>query len=385
MPNQAHPDADHAAIIHNTNSEDDDDLVKTLPPPIGVPLHESLTKSADASNLDNSNRTVFLGNVSSQAITSKSARKTLLKHLSTFLPALSSSSVPHKVESIRFRSVAFTAGIPKKAAYAKKEILDMTTKSTNAYVVYSSQIAAKAAIRNLNGSIVLDRHLRADLVSQPAKIDHNRCVFVGNLSFVDEETTENTAQDENGESVNQTRKKAREPADAEEGLWRTFGKCGTVESVRVIRDKSTRVGKGFAYVQFDDMNAVEAALLYNDKKFPPLLPRKLRVMRAKKLRDKTKPEKQKKFQTMKSGQRQKSFRGTLSKLADQASVFTKDKPRGTLGRPESFVFEGHRASQTKDRVSGRARKRKPDPGSRKARRTAAFKAAGGKPKGKGKD
>ena len=30
-----------------------------------------------------------------------------------------------------------------------------------------------------------------------------------------------------------------------------------------------------------DENAVEAALLYNDKKFPPLLPRKLRVMRAK--------------------------------------------------------------------------------------------------------
>ena len=47
-------------------------------------------------------------------------------------------------------------------------------------------------------------------------------------------------------------KKVREraPADVEEGLWREFGKAGTVESVRVVRDGKTRVGKGFAYVQF---------------------------------------------------------------------------------------------------------------------------------------
>jgi nucleolar protein 12 len=38
---------------------------------------------------------------------------------------------------------------------------------------------------------------------------------------------------------------------------------------------------GKSLIAAQDENAVEAALLMNDKKYPPLLPRKLRVMRAK--------------------------------------------------------------------------------------------------------
>jgi nucleolar protein 12 len=83
-----------------------------------------------------------------------------------------------------------------------------------------------------------------DGVAHPAKTDHRRCVFVGNLGFVDDESL----LDQGGENE---RKRSKIPSDIEEGLWRQFGKAGTVESVRVVRDEKTRVGKGFAYVQFE--------------------------------------------------------------------------------------------------------------------------------------
>ena len=212
------------------------------------PQHESLSHSAQSSELEKASRTVFLGNVSTITIKSKTARTTLINHLESFLPGLSVGDIPHKIESIRFRSTAFSNnGLPKKAAFAKKELMDSTTKSTNAYAIYTTQSAAKEAVTKLNGTVLFDRHLRVDGVAHPAKIDHRRCVFVGNLGFVDDESVINAAKDE---EENRRPRKAREPADAEEGLWRQFSKAGVVESVRVIRDKSTRVGKGFAYVQF---------------------------------------------------------------------------------------------------------------------------------------
>ena len=198
-----------------------------------VPQHESLSVSRADSDLEKSSRTVFLANVSTNAIKSKCAKKALMNHLASFT---FSRNGGHIIESFRFRSTAFAAGgIPKKAAYIKKELMDTTTKSTNAYVVYTTQLAARQAVTRLNGSVVLDRHLRVDSVAHPAKVDHRRCVFVGNLGFVDEETSMEAAQ---GEEMNKRLRKAKEPADAEEGLWRQFGKAGIVESVRIVRDKT---------------------------------------------------------------------------------------------------------------------------------------------------
>lgn len=229
-----------------TNSENDAErVIRTAPS--DVPLHESLTPSKDDTELEKASRTVFLANVSTDAITSKSAKKTLLAHMASFLsdiPAAKEGKPEHKVESIRFRSTAFAGNsLPKKAAFAKKELMSATTKSTNAYVVYSSAFAAREAVKKLNGTMVLDRHLRVDGVAHPSKTDHRRCVFVGNLGFVDDESM----LDQNGDNE---RKRSKIPSDIEEGLWRQFNKAGTVESVRVVRDEKTRVGKGFAYVQF---------------------------------------------------------------------------------------------------------------------------------------
>jgi len=214
-------------------------------------------------------------------------------------------------------------------------------------------------------------------------IDHRRCVFVGNLSFVDKESFDNT---NDGENAKQRRSKAKEPADAEEGLWRTFGRVGAVESVRVVRDKETRVGKGFAYVQFEDENSVEAALLYNDKKFPPMLPRKLRVMRAK--RPKQAVVKRPAFAdrgSFKANDR----RGKYDSRGGNTSLSSRSQGEGLeagLRKSNSFVFEGHRASSSggSKSVKLKTKKRRAvPPSSRSSRRGAAFKAAGGKRKREG--
>jgi nucleolar protein 12 len=341
---------------------------------VTVPQHEAIAGFDKSAKLSKAARTVFLSNVSTAAIKSKSAKKVLLTHLASPLQALQKHDPSPKVESLRFRSTAFASGVgPKKAAFAKKELMDDTTASTNAYAVYSSEAAARVAASRLNGSIVLERHLRADYAAQPAVTDHRRCVFVGNLSFVDKENVESMNEGEDGKS---RRPKAKEPADAEEGLWRTFSRAGTVESVRVVRDKETRVGKGFAYVQFKDENGVEAALLYNDKKFPPMLPRKLRVMRAKRPKQ----------ATTKRGPFTNDGSGRFGSRGNRASLnlrSSRERGEGDLRKSNGFVFEGHRASSSGGSKPGNSKikkRRAVKPSTRSSRRGSAFKAAGGKRK-----
>ena len=390
-----------------------------------VPQHESLDSSREVVDLEKASRTVFLANVSTQAIKSKTSRKALLDHLISFIPSLPVHEPPHKVNSIRFRSTAFsTQSVPKKAAFVKRELMDATTKSTNAYVVYSTALAAREAVKKLNGSVVLDRHLRVDGVAHPAQIDHRRCVFVGNLGFVDDESMIKAAEDEDS---NKKPRKAKEPADTEEGLWRQFSKAGTVESVRIIRDKTTRVGKGIAYVQFQvsytgivffsilntnpsilqDSNAVEKALFYNEKKFPPMLPRLLRVTRAKNIRktasytesnrvtkqsSQTRRDEQHKLKPSSKKQSVVGRAGKLLGRAGAAQLRTADDKKaggvrvkknlfGVSKTPEAIVFEGYRASRKEGKGAlklGGLSKKHGKPQTRSSKRGAAFKASGGK-------
>ncbi|MCJ1311783.1 Nucleolar protein 12 [Agyrium rufum] len=388
-------DSDQADAAVEEGVLSDDEVEDAALPVI---QHETMTKDNETVELEKASRTVFLGNVAISSITSKTDRRVLDAHLSSFIASMPTHDPPHRLESLRFRSTAFaTAAIPKKAAFVKKELMESTTHSTNAYVVYSTPAAAREAVKQLNGTVVLDRHLRVDGVAHPTKVDHRRCVFVGNLGFVDDETSIKAAEDE--ESGRKPRK-GKEPADAEEGLWRQFGKCGTVESVRVVRDKITRVGKGFGYVQFNDQNAVEKALLLNGKKFPPTLPRILRVTRAKNpaktasraddgkvraIRPKGRP-------AQKPDSNAQSLSGRVGKLLGRAGAAQmrrkgvkgeSDAPqRGkrakpSIRAPESFVFEGYRAKANgSNPVSGlKSKKKGGKPQTRSGKRGAAFKAA----------
>lgn len=237
-------DADDAS---DAVSVDGDDVPSEEDEP---PVHESLAKDPAVTEFEKASRTIFVSNVSSETITSKSAKKQLLDHLSSVLDK--KASPPQTITSIRFRSTAFAAaGLPKRAAFIKKEVMNATTHSTNAYVVYSVPTAVRLAVNQLNGTMVLDRHIRVDSVAHPAPVDHRRCVFVGNLGFVDDEIIMTSKVDADGNEVQEKKKRGKVPMDVEEGLWKVFGeKAGKVESVRVPRDPHTRVGKGFAYVQF---------------------------------------------------------------------------------------------------------------------------------------
>lgn len=215
-----------------------------------IPMHESLTQTKKSDEVEKASRTVFLSNVSIEAVDSKKAKRKLMAHLSSIFDK--DASPPQSIESLRFRSIAFsTTAMPKRAAFITKNTMDATTHSANAYAVYSTVALARTACAKLNGTIVLDRHLRVDSVAHPSEVDHRRCVFVGNLGFVDDETVLNMKIDEDGKEKTEKRKRTRVPMDVEEGLWRTFNQhAGKVESVRVVRDPVTRVGKGIAYVQF---------------------------------------------------------------------------------------------------------------------------------------
>ena len=303
-----------------------------------IPKHESLatTGGKTEEELEKAARTVFLSNVSVDCINSKSAEKALKKHLESFIADLADNTPPHKIESIRFRSTAFSSSLPKRAAFAKKEIMDATTKSTNAYAVYTTKVAAREAVKRLNGSVLLNRHLHVDWLAHPTAVDNRRCVFVGNLPFVDDESK--GVEPEEG-------KKKKIPADIEEGLWQQFGKCGKIENVRVIRDAQTRIGKGFAYVQFTDENGVEAALQLNEKKFPPMLPRVLRVTRCKAEKKKSLPRGP--APSSERGGKNGAYRKKFS--AEEKSQLGRTKAMlskgGVAKARQQVTFEGHRATE----------------------------------------
>lgn len=153
----------------------------------------------------------------------------------------------------------------------------------------------------------------------------------------------------------------------------------------------TRVGKGFAYIQFkvtrtylwekrytsltvvmQDANSVEKALLYHEKSFPPMLPRNLRVTRAKKTKNTTGAnrkdgsflENSKSKYGPKVPSQVQSLTGRAHKLLGRADAA---KLRATRGQhkapaksvsdvnksPEPIPFEGFRASCSQEKTSSK--------------------------------
>jgi len=168
--------------------------------------HESLTPgSTDAE------KTLFISNVPTKVLTSKSARKAFERLFSPYGHIL----------SMRFRSIAFSELGPRKVAFINKQ-LHPERDTLNAYIVFEKPESVKTAVAEMNGFIWEEKHLRVDSVSNPTSHDHKRSVFVGNLPF--------DVQDED--------------------LYRHFSRCGEIEFVRIVRDKKTNIGKGFGYVQF---------------------------------------------------------------------------------------------------------------------------------------
>ncbi|TPX39889.1 hypothetical protein SeMB42_g06204 [Synchytrium endobioticum] len=185
-----------------------------------------------------------------------------------------------KVESIRFRSMAFSVALPRKtAAIARK--LHPGRDTCHAYVVYArdtSTVTASAgteaaaatvdtttrpdpvelAKRHINGYLFHSKHLRVDgLVANAETHNTKSTIFVGNLDFT----------------------------ISDEALHEVFSTAGPIHAVRVIRDKVTNLGKGIGYITFVDKSSVQLALKMNGTQ---VAGRQVRVEKCRKSeRDKT--------------------------------------------------------------------------------------------------
>lgn len=266
--------------------------------------------------LEKAERTVFVGNVPSDVITSKTTAKNFKKLFKEF----------GKIDSIRFRSISFGESLPRKVSFAKKSLHE-SRDSVNAYVVFAEKLASLAA-KKLNATVFENHHLRVDHVAHPAPKDNKRTIFVGNLDF----------------------------EEKEESLWTYFnGKLDNdVESVRIIRDSKTNMGKGFALIQFNDTLTVNKALMLNDKPMEVTSgnkkARKLRISRAK---SNAKPslmspnhiENIKKAYASNKSREQQSLTDTQrTKLGRAQSVLGK-ADRSRVGKPKKVIIEGERATK----------------------------------------
>ncbi|KAG0246222.1 hypothetical protein B0O80DRAFT_494623 [Mortierella sp. GBAus27b] len=198
---------------------------------------DGATKADDP---EKSRRTLFVGNLAVSSM-SKGDFKKLKATFSAF----------GTIQSIRFRSIAFSELLPRKTAFITGK-LHPDRDVVNAYIVFESKDSIGKAVAAMNGQLFLNRHLRVDTVDGAKKHQPKKSVFVGNLSF--------EAQ--------------------EEDLWTFFKDAGDVENVRIIRDSKTNLGKGFAYVQFQDRASVDVALKLHDTNMGT---RKLRVVRCKRI------------------------------------------------------------------------------------------------------
>jgi len=238
----------------------------------------------------------------------------------------------------------------------------------NAYIVFKKSESARAA-QTLNGTVVLNRHLRVDSVAHPAKQDAKRCVFVGNLDF----------------------------EASEESLWKHFGQCGKVDNVRIVRDAKTNVGKGIAYVSFEDQMTVDQALLLDGQKMADdKHKRKLRVTRSKTLKKKSSsnngpggsggasaistgraPRQGAGFYVPKPDPKQAGMLGRAGKLLGRAGAAKMKRPK--IG--ENEIFEGTRAKAGMDSGirKGGTGKKKGKPRARASARTTAWKQKQKKP------
>ncbi|KAK9467318.1 hypothetical protein V1512DRAFT_275290 [Lipomyces arxii] len=272
-------------------------------------IHESLTK--DEEEIVKAKRTVFVGNLPSSVISSKTDYIQLKKHFAAYGP----------IESIRFRSIAFSEMLPRKVAFIQQKLHDKR-HTVNSYIVFESEDDARKSLKS-NGEILFDHHLRVDSIAHPTKQDIKRSVFIGNLDFEAEE----------------------------EVLWQHFSKIGQVEYVRIIRDSKTNVGKGFGYVQFKDSMYVSKALLENDKKVGT---RKLRVTRARPIR---KPAEESSRPIQKLDPDAKARIGRAKKLvgkAERAQLSdVVEGERAATGIP-SLRPNGGKKNRTKPRIRARS-------------------------------
>jgi nucleolar protein 12 len=246
----------------------------------------SAAPAVDVDPAERLSRTLFIGGVPVTV-----TRKALGRFLAR---AAGGSSV---VEAVRLRSVPIEkVAVAPGAGFRSMIRAAVVTGSVradatmNAFAIFSSREAAALAL-TLNGELLGGAAVRVDWATKPSheraaeapgsinngsggggvggdesssgatggtRYDPKRTVFVGNLPY----------------DANDTALRAAFASIADGGSG--------VEGIRIVRDRVTRLGKGFAFVLFTERATVIAALALDGKPCALLNNRRLRVTRASK-------------------------------------------------------------------------------------------------------
>lgn len=191
-------------------------------------------------------RTVFVGN-----LPLRTKRKVLIKEFAAF----------GEIESVRIRSVPLVdTKLSRRGAVLQGKVNGLVD-NVHAYIVFKDEQSARAALSH-NMALFGGNHIRVDMACPPRKklrgegplYDRKRTVFVGNLPF-----------DVKDEEVYQA-------------FCSSSGSEGDVEAIRVIRDPSSSLGKGIAYVLFKTREAANSVARKRDMK---IRDRVLRLTHAK--------------------------------------------------------------------------------------------------------
>ncbi|CAG7828544.1 unnamed protein product [Allacma fusca] len=292
------------------SDEEDEKIVKTEESQPKKPKHFELNTPKDKKP-EHESRTVFVGNLPTDV------KEKVLKQL--FNPF-------GDIETVRFRgAVPLKPYLLKKVAmYSHK--LNPDQYNMSAYIRYKTKEQAEKAVTEMNGH-TLDTHTLVVDIADNTKRDNKKALFVGNIPLKVED----------------------------DQLRKCFSECGKIDSVRIIRNATTGLSKGFGYVNFNQQDSIELALKKNGEDFEG---RPLRVSRyikkEKKPKDQIKqnskgktipegkfgPAGKKDFQSKKSGAaRRIEFKN--KKAANNAS-FTGDKLAeiGSLKRKANKPHKG---------------------------------------------
>ena len=162
-----------------------------------------------------------------------------------------------------------TPGQKKKIAFINQEF-HSTANTVNAYIIFAHPIntedrpsnlppilpcldpykAARMAAENGDGTLFMERIIRVDLVGKnneagSSDTDPKLSVFVGNLDFASKEEDLRVFFD-----GLMTSERGPPPPSDDMDEDRQRKPLTWVTRVRIVRDKDTQLGKGFAYVQF---------------------------------------------------------------------------------------------------------------------------------------
>ncbi|XP_045539836.1 nucleolar protein 12-like [Papilio machaon] len=233
-------------------------------------------------------RTLFVGNVPFSPKCKKEIKKIFSKY--------------GQIETVRIRTVPVKDGRATPKLAVIKNDLHPERSTVNVYVKFQDASSVREALAE-NGTVLNDHHLRVTFSDCTGSEHDPKCaIFVGNLPFALEDET----------------------------LQQKFQQCGEIESVRIIRDSKTKVGKGFGYVNFKSKDAVELALQLPEEDLT-IKNRILRVKRCMQTNTKQKPQQENRRGNFQGGRGRGNTRGVFDRGNTQGG-FGRGNEQGGFGR-----------------------------------------------------